>query len=160
MSTMSFRERYVLHRARIHLLGRYLIAGATGGAIQTLGLYLWVSVLGLTADYLWGVVIAYCVALVVTFVLQKYWTFRDRTHTMLARQMVSYTAISLGNLGINTLILYLGKVLLEAAGFDFFHGWYLFVQVFAVGVAALAAFLANYHVTFRHVRLGQVGPQE
>jgi putative flippase GtrA len=148
-SAMRAESFYTIHRNRIHLLVRYGISGVTGGVIQTIGLYLWVSVLGFMAGYLWGVVIAYLVALVVTFALQKYWTFRDHSHKVLARQMAMYTVVSLGNLAINALIVFLGKQAFTAAGIDFFHGWYLLVQVFAVGVAALAAFLANYRFTFR-----------
>ena len=143
---------YVTHRERIHFLARYGISGATGGIIKTLGLYVWVSVLGFEAEYLWGVVIAYCVALAVTFLMQKYWTFRDRSHAMLGHQVVFYTLVSLVNLGINALLLHLGKVSLESAGMDFFRGWYLLVQVLAVLISAMVAFFANYYITFREVR--------
>jgi len=148
---MNLREFFLTHRERLLFFIRYGISGATGGAIQVVGLYIWVSLLGFEAQYLWGVVIAYCIAVVVTFVLQKYWTFRNYDHETVVKQMVWYTAVSLGNLGVNTLILHLGKLALEARGLDFFNGWYLVVQVVAVGTAAILSFLSNRYITFRSV---------
>ena len=139
------------HREHILFLARYIISGGTAGLIQIIGLYIWVSVLGLTAQYLWGVVIAYCIAVVVGFCMQKYWTFREYSRALIARQMFWYTIVSLVNLGLNALILHAGKVLFESNGLNFFHVWYLAVQVFAVGVCAVTGFLLNRFITFRSV---------
>lgn len=148
---MDIRGLYSTHRERLLFLIRYGISGATGGAIQVVGLFIWVSLLGLEAHYLWGVGIAYCIAVVVTFALQKYWTFRNYDHETVVKQMIWYTAVSLGNLGVNTLILHSGKLFLEARGVDFFDGWYLVVQVVAVGTAAILSFLSNRYITFRAI---------
>ena len=132
-------------------LARYIISGGTAGIIQIIGLYIWVSVLGLTEQYLWGVVVAYCIAVVVGFSMQKYWTFREYSRELVARQMSWYTTVSLVNLGLNALILHVSKVILEANGFDFFHIWYLVAQIFAFGVCALTGFLLNRSITFRSI---------
>lgn len=129
-------------------LTRYGISGATAAAIQIVGLYVWVSVLGLTAQYLWGVVIAYSIALIVAFAMQKYWTFRDYSRGLLIKQAYWYTAISLGNLGLNALILYVSKLVLEANGVNFFDTWYLVAQVCAVVICAVIGFLLNRFITF------------
>lgn len=148
---MTLRESIAVHRGQLLFLVRYIISGGTAGAIQILGLYVWVSVLGLAAHYLWGVVIAYCIAVIVGFAMQKYWTFRESTRALIARQMSWYTIVSLVNLGLNTLILHVSKVLLELNGFNFFHIWYLVAQVFAVGVCAIVGFVLNRAITFRSV---------
>lgn len=148
---MHIRELYAFHRERFLFLTRYIISGGTAGLIQIIGLYVWVSVLGLTKQYLWGVVIAYCIAVVVGFSMQKYWTFREYSRELISRQMSWYITVSLVNLALNALILHMGKVILELNGLNFFHIWYLVVQVFAFGVCALTGFLLNRAITFRPV---------
>lgn len=143
------QELYAVHRMELLFLMRYGITGGTGAVIQIVGLYLWVSVLNLREQYLWGVVLAYVVAVVVTFLMQKYWTFRDYMHSLFAKQLAWYIAISLGNLGLNALILHAGKIAFETAGIDYFSGWYLLVQVGAIGTVAVVSFLSNRYITFR-----------
>jgi putative flippase GtrA len=148
---MALRGYVLRHRERLVLFLRYAISGVTAVAIQVTGLYVWVSVLGLQAQYLWGVVIAYCIALLVAFLMQKFWTFRDHSRGMTAHHALWYVIISLGNLGLKTLILYTSQLVFEAYGFDFFHGWYLIAQLFAIGVCTIVGFLLNWFITFRHV---------
>lgn len=130
-------------------LMRYGISGALAGVIQIVGLYVWVSMLGLAEQYLWGMVISYVIALSVAFALQKYWTFRDYTRGVIATQILWYTAISLANLGLNALILHASKVILETRGLDFFDLWYLLAQTLAVVVCAGVGFVLNRSITFR-----------
>lgn len=148
---MTLRESISSHRERILFLTRYIISGGTAGIIQVGGLYVWISVLDLTSQYLLGVVIAYCVAVAVGFVMQKYWTFRDYSRELAAGQICWYTAISLFNLGLNALILHMSKLILESNGVNFFHVWYLVAQIFAVGICAVTGFLLNRSITFRSV---------
>lgn len=133
---------------------RYLMVGVLGGVIQTATLYIWIDVLHLTSTYLWGVVIGFLIALAVTFILQKYWTFKDtsthRTHT----QLISYSLVALANLALNTFFVSGMKELVEAHRGDFFHIWYLLAQMGAVVIVAALSFAANYLVTFRHARKG------
>ena len=84
-------------------LTRYGIVGATGGLIQISVLYFWVNVLRLEAQYLIGAVLGFCAALLVTFTLQKYWTFRDHVHTEVRQQFITYTTVALSSLGLNIL---------------------------------------------------------
>lgn len=130
-------------------LVRYGIVGATGGLIQISVLYFWVDVLRLEAQYLIGAVLGFCAALLVTFTLQKYWTFRDHTHTEVQRQFTTYTFIALSSLGLNILLLHSSKIVLEHFGLDFFQVWYLVAQISIVVLLAGISFLANYFLTFR-----------
>ncbi|TSC70159.1 MAG: hypothetical protein G01um101449_420 [Parcubacteria group bacterium Gr01-1014_49] len=131
---------------------RYGIVGVTGGIIQTGTLYIWVEVLRMEAHYLVGVVIGFLTALLVTFTLQKYWTFRDHAYSRTRRQFVVYTVIALLNAGLNILLLHSSKLFLERIGVDFFDTWYLLAQASIVVALALASFLANYFITFRAQR--------
>jgi len=146
---MRIREFFATHRTYFLFLTRYGISGVTAAVIQIVGLYIWVSILGLTAEYLWGVVIAYSVAVVVAFIMQKYWTFRDTSRELMVKQLSWYTAISLANLGLNAIILHASRLILESNGLDFFHIWYLVAQTFAVVICAVIGFLFNRYVTFR-----------
>lgn len=128
---------------------RYGVVGVLGGVIQTTALYIWVELLHLQAHYLIGATAGFCLALAVTFTLQKYWTFKDFLHTQVKRQFFSYTFIALINLGLNASLLYLSKLVLEALGLNFFHIWYLMAQVSIIVILAALSFIANYFITFR-----------
>ncbi|HEY5383482.1 MAG TPA: GtrA family protein [Candidatus Paceibacterota bacterium] len=132
------------------LIFRYGISGITGAVLQTLILYIWVSILGLQAHYLWGVVVGFCIAVTVTFILQKYWTFADREHHHQShRQFMIYSFTALGSLGLNAMLLQLSKMLFESMGIDFFHVWYLVAQIIIIFIAAVFSFLINYSFTFK-----------
>jgi putative flippase GtrA len=135
--------------ATFWFLLRYGIVGAVGGALQTLTLFVWVSTLHLETLYLFGAGVGFCVALTVTFALQKYWTFRDHSRTETRRQFLIYTGIALLNLGLNVLLLHMSKLSLERAGLDFFDTWYVVAQIAIIVFLAAASFAANYLITFR-----------
>ena len=128
---------------------RYGVVGVSGGIIQTATLYIWVELLHLQAHYLIGATVGFCLALAITFTLQKYWTFRDYAHTQIKKQFFSYTFIALINLGLNISLLHFSKIVLEALGLNFFHIWYLMAQVSIIATLAALSFVANYFITFR-----------
>ena len=128
---------------------RYGAVGVCGGLIQTATLYEWVEVLRLQAQYLLGAVAGFCMALAVTFTLQKFWPFKDYARDRTKRQFFFYTLIALASLGLNILLLHLSKLMLDALGFNFFHLWYLAAQVCIIGFVAALSFAANYIITFR-----------
>jgi len=140
---------FKLQKEQFLFLIRYFISGATGIVIQTLSLFVWVSVLKLHDAYLWGVVIGFCIALATSFALQKYWTFRERTHATMHRQAMWYTAVALGTLFFNTILLAGARHLLSDLGLNFFHIWYLIAQFTILLLLAAVAFLINTAVTFR-----------
>ena len=130
-------------------LFRYGVVGISGGIIQTGTLYAWVELLHLQTYYLLGATIGFCLALMVTFALQKYWTFKDFIHTQIKKQFFMYTSIALINLSLNISLLHLSKLVLEALGLNFFHIWYLIVQVGIIVFLASFSFLSNYFITFK-----------
>jgi putative flippase GtrA len=132
------------------LLMRYGAAGAFGAFVQTFTLYVWVSWLHLEHVYLLGAVLGFCIALVVTFLLQKYWTFRDHSMHRTYTQLFWYSVVALLNVSLNVGLLAFAKALFTAAGINFFHIWYLIVQIAIVVFASGVSFVLNYFFTFRH----------
>lgn len=146
---MQLKEIVSTYRQRFLLLIRYGISGLTGGAIQILFLYAWVTLLGFEKTYLLGVGLGFLVALIVTFLLQKYWAFRDRESSRTSRQFLSYTLVAISGLALNALLLLGAETLCEWLALDFFHGWYLVAQVLIVGIVSIFNFCMNFLFTFR-----------
>lgn len=127
---------------------KYGIVGLTGALLQVAMLFVWVSILGLRAHYIWGVVIGFLVALSLTFPLQKLWTFQDTSRKKAPLQFVSYTIIAIISLGLNTGALSLIKRVLENMHIDFFQFWYLVAEAGIVVCIAAMSFLCNRFFTF------------
>lgn len=108
---------------------KFLLVGGIGLSVN-LGVFHSLYVLGVS--YLLGSVAAFCVALVVGFVLQKYWTFENRTPERARTQFALYALLAICNLAINTLIVYL---LVEYAGTH-----YLVAQTVGAGSVALVSY--------------------
>lgn len=147
---MQIHELVSTYRQRFLLLIRYGISGITGGVIQILFLYAWVTLLGLEKIYLLGLVLGFVVALIVTFALQKYWAFRDEESSRMSRQFLSYTLVAVSGLALNAVLLVGAKMLFGWLALDFFHGWYLFVQTGIVCIVSVFNFSMNFLFTFRN----------
>lgn len=139
----------ILRHPAVPVLFRYGVVGIASIAIQVLFLFVWVSVFKLNDWYLVGAVIGFCIALLIAFLLQKYWTFRDTGKEKRAQQFVLYGVIACVNLVLNLALLALTKSALETQGVDFFDTWYVVVQSAILGVGALVSFLANRFITFK-----------
>lgn len=137
------------HASKFHTLFKYGIVGATGGLLQIATLYVWVDILHLSALYLLGSVVGFCIALVVTFLLQKYWTYSNRGAWRTRKQALSYSVVALSGLILNAALLATAKWGIETSGHDFFHGWYLVVQIGAVAVVSVCNYLLNSRLTFK-----------
>ncbi len=148
-------------RRRMGLLTRYAVSGGLGAALQATVLYVWVSLLGLEEHYLGGAVLGFCFALLVSFLLQKYWTFKDSSMHRTRRQLTLYGAVAVGNLLVNIMLLAVAKELVTAFGADFFNGWYIVAQIVIVLIASAGSFLVNYFVTFKDATVPpRVSPAE
>ncbi len=124
------------------ILVRYLIAGGTSTAIDLGILY----VLTEYAHwwYLASATAAFSIAVVVSFILQKFYTFahREVSRTVLATQSASYLTLQFANVGINALLMY---ALVEWAGV-----WYFTAQVIAAAAIALESFFIYRFIIFHH----------
>lgn len=136
-------------RPRAGLLLRYGVTGGLGMLLQIGVLYGWVTLLGFKKTYLVGVVLGLGVSLAVSFILHKFWTFREATDSEYRNQFMRFTAIALFNLALTALLLALAKQVFEILGVDFFEGWYVAVQFAVLCVVSVVGFVANSFFTFR-----------
>jgi len=111
-------------------IARFLIAGGTATAVNLATLYALVHFAGLW--YLLSSVIAFFMGFVVSFTLQKFWTFKDHRTDVVGKQLVVYLGIVLFNLLLNTALVY---VLVEYVGFS---------PIFAQALAALTIAVEGY----------------
>lgn len=119
-------------------IAKYGISGVVGGLVQLAFLYVFVDRLGFW--YLYGVVSAYLVALVIVFTLQKFWTFQDYSMNTFHRQSFMYTMIATVSLLLNVVFMY--------ALVDWLHLWHMVAQVIVVGAVGILSFFLNKVFTF------------
>lgn len=90
---------------------RYLISGGTA-AVTNLGV-LFILVDFFHIWYLIGAVLSFMTAMIVGFILQKFFAFNDHTKDRIKRQSALYIVYQLFNLGLNTVLMYVGVDLLH-----------------------------------------------
>ena len=122
---------------------KFLISGAIGLGVN-LGMFHMLYMLGI--PYLAGSAAAFLVAMIVGFILQKYWTFEDRAPERMHAQFALYAMLALANLAVNTLLVYL---LVEHAGVH-----YLVAQTVGAGSVALVSYFAYRLYIFKDAPRG------
>ncbi len=95
-------------------LVRFVISGGTAAFTQLILLYVFSTYFGIW--YLLANVLAFCFSFVVSFVLQKFWTFQDGSKDTLHGQLLSYLLVQLVSLAINSVLL---GLLVEGAGLHY-----------------------------------------
>lgn len=96
----SFEARY----PRYHKTGRFLISGGLAAGTNLTLLYILTDWFGIW--YLISSAIAFGVAFCISFTLQKFWTFQDRSREEMHFQAGLFFMFALINLGLNTICLY------------------------------------------------------
>ena len=94
--------------------------------------------------YLVSAGFSYFLGFLVSFSLQKFWTFRDSSLLYIKRQFFYYSALTLGTLFLDLFFLYLLV--------DKFQVYYLLAQIMAGAVIALGRFLVNNFLIFKKTR--------
>lgn len=118
---------------------RYLISGSIAAATNLGALYLLVNVF-----HLWYIVasgISFVLTFVVSFVLQKFWTFNDPHLDILKKQIGISLVVAGGNLLLNTVYMYIFV--------EYLHLHYMQAQVFTMILVAVGSFLAYQHLIFK-----------
>ena len=124
--------------ARVFHLIRYIISGATAAATNVGILFLLVQFVGV--HYLSASIMAYLLAIVVSFTLQKFWTFQDRPTHDIHAQFFRYVTVVLANLAVNTVLMYIFVTHL--------HIWYIFAQIMAIAVIAITGYFGYKYFVF------------
>lgn len=127
------------HFTDMGLLIRYGLSGFAGGVCNLL-VYSFLLRWG-QVWYLAAAAVAFLAALVVSFLLQKWWTFRDSRADPLVFQGSWYTLIAVGVLGVNLLLLF-GLV-------DGLQWPKLIAQAVSLVSVSLISFLLNKIITFK-----------
>jgi len=117
---------------------RYIISGGTAAVVDLFLLYAFTDWLGIW--YLLSAILAFLVAFMVSFAMQKYWTFKDRSNENIHGQAAKYFAVTATNLGLNTL----GIFLLV----DYVHVHYMLSQILVSALIAVESFFV-YHLIFK-----------
>jgi len=118
---------------------RFLISGGSAAVINLSVLYVFTDVLHVY--YVASSVVAFLFAFVLSFTLQKYWTFKETSQELIKRQLALYLIAAAVNLGFNTLLIY---CFVEYAGFH-----YLLAQVATSAIIAIESFFLYKHIIFK-----------
>jgi putative flippase GtrA len=118
---------------------RFIISGTIGAVTDLFLLWLFTTVLGVW--YLTSAVVAFVLSFIVSFFLQKIWTFKNREAGKTHIQAGVYLFITLCNLGVNTILVYSFVEYLS------FH--YLIAQIAASILIAFESFFAYREIVFK-----------
>lgn len=128
-------ERYPIYMK----IFRFLLSGGIAAGVDLALLYMFTDLFGIW--YLTSSILAFMLAFLVSFTLQKFWTFRDTERTGIQAQMGLYFFISVCNLICNTLLVYTG---VDVLGLN-----YLIAQIIASLLIACTSFFIYQRFVFR-----------
>ena len=137
LQSLSPRTHEVVWKYRF--VGKYIVAGGTAATTNLLFLYFFTAVVGLW--YVFSAVLAFIIAFVVSFCLQKFWTFEDHSTESVHAQAAFYLVVATINLCLNTALIY---VLVE-----YFAIHYLLAQIMTGTVIACESFFVYRRFIFR-----------
>jgi len=118
---------------------KFIISGSTATLVNFAILYSLTEFAGLW--YLFSSVIAFVLAVMVSFFLQKFWTFSDDDKSQIKKQMAMYYIVTTVNLGLNTAGMF---VLVERFGI-----WYIFAQAIMTIAISVEGFFAYKLLIFK-----------
>lgn len=126
----SFYSLIFTHR----MIAKYLVAGGMAASVDIGLLYVFTDIFDIW--YLVSAALAFIAAFFVSFVLQKFWTFRDTSTDKIHAQAGLYFVVALLNLCLNTALMYIFV--------DIFQIWYIFSQIIiGLLVASFSFFIYN-----------------
>lgn len=123
---------------------RYIISGGMATLTNLLFLYIFTDLFGIY--YLLSAVFSYIISFVVSFTMQKYWTFQDGSKDNIKSQAFVYVIVTSLNLALNTLCIYL----FVQSGMH-----YLSAQILSSIIIAVESFFV-YRFLFRPQTLSQL----
>ena len=121
-----------------HKILRFLISGGFATGVDFFFLYAFTEWAGFY--YLVSSVLAFLISVAVSFTLQKFWTFENRSLDRVHIQAPLHLTLSLTNILVNTTFLF---VLVE-----YFGIWYIGAQIIAGGFLACVNYFIYKHYIF------------
>jgi len=122
-----------------HKILRFLISGGSATFVDFFFLYAFTEWAGFY--YLVSSVLAFLISITVSFILQKFWTFKNNSREDMRQQVLTYISIAVLNLVINTSLVF---IFVEYAGFHYLLGQFL-SSVFI----ALESFFVYHFLIFK-----------
>ena len=132
-----------VHKARIFFLARYLFSG--GLSFTTNMLLLFVLKEYFNMWYLTASTIAFVISVVVSFLAQKFITFRDKSKDRISKQLPLYMVVALFNVIMNGVMMFTFVSMLYVP--------YLLAQVFSAGLIAVWSLLVYRYIIFSNVKI-------
>lgn len=132
-----------MNRVRLFFLMRYLFAGGVAFVTNLILLFVFAHYFHLW--YLTASTFAFIVSVIVSFMMQKFVTFRDRTTERIHHQVVMFIGIALFNMTANGAIMF--------SFVDLRHIPYMIAQVFSSGFIALWSLMVYRYIIFKHASI-------
>jgi len=117
---------------------KYIISGGTATLIDFSLLYFFTDIINLY--YLISASIAFLVAFIISFCMQKFWTFRDNNRKKINKQIFLYFLVGIIGLVAN----YFGMYILV----EKYNIWYIFSQAIITSILAIGNFLVYRYIIF------------
>ncbi|MFZ2500428.1 MAG: GtrA family protein [Minisyncoccia bacterium] len=127
-------------------LFKYLVSGGSAAVVNLGTLYVLTEFAHF--HYLLSATLSFAAAFFVSFLLQKFWTFKNTQKEMMHWQMVGFLGVSLINLLLNTLLIYVFV--------EYFHVWYFAAAIVSGGLLAVSSFFVYKHIIFVEMEEGHV----
>lgn len=122
----------------LHKSVRYIISGGTAALTNLCIFFILVHVL--SVQYLIASALAFSAGIVASFTLHKFWTFNNQDTSRVHFQFATYLVITLGNLLINTFLVYVFV--------DWFNILYLIAQLLAGAIIAVTSYFIYQKFVF------------
>jgi dolichol-phosphate mannosyltransferase len=131
---------FVKNTIKNSIILRYILFGGFATFISLFFLYVFVNFFHVW--YLLSAIISFCVAVIVSYCLHKFFTFRNYMTKNIFLQFSSFIVYNLCMLGLNTLLMY---VFVDIIGL-----WYLFSQFFISGCTAFVNYMVFNKIIFKN----------
>ncbi len=118
---------------------KFALVGALGTLINLGILYCFTEFF--KVYYLISEIFAFVIVSINNYLLDKVWTFKEEVREQVVIKYFQFFTISVIALMINLIFLF---ILVE-----YFHLWYIFAEIFAIGCAFLINFSGNRYFTFK-----------
>jgi len=122
-----------------NILLRYFVAGFTAAFTNIFLLYVFTEFLKIW--YVYSSALSFIVALFISFILQKFWTFADKEITKAHRQFIRYFLVGIFGVLLNTLLIYIFV--------EFLGVWYILGQIFTGVIIAVINFFLYKMLIFK-----------
>lgn len=122
---------------------KYLVSGVTAATVTISTLYVLTEYMYIW--YLFSAAVGFILGVIVSFILQKFWTFRDRSVLVIKKQFTLFVIVSLTGLCINSTLIYVFV--------EYGHIWYLLSQILSGLVITCINLFLYQHLVFKKVHI-------